>query len=255
MACSHKIIDPEPDNFIQYEPNDAVIVGLYIKQHKGLSLLLDAHNEGKLDAAWPLIRINYEAYIKMRYLIMEGPEAQRDYRLKSYKNRYKMYEEHSSANNPVMDVFLYKFLNDIKNDGFTTDDFASVKFWAQFGGKKLDALMKIFEPEDIYRPGYGLESDSVHSDWGDIRQLHLEPSDGRYVVKIEPKKYHGRGILSCIYLHLQSTAAFLEWYKTDFGAEILFAEDLVSELKRVSELLMEHFVDIYENRPDIFVER
>ena len=100
VLCSKKIIDPDPDNFIRYAPNDATVVGLFVKLHKGLEILFSAHNSGALDAVWPLMRINFEAYIKMRYLIREGKDAQKEYRLKSYKNRYKMYQKYLSFSIP-----------------------------------------------------------------------------------------------------------------------------------------------------------
>ena len=254
LICSRKIIDPDPDNYIQYDPDEATIVGLLVKQHKSLEQLIHAHDSGFLDVAWPFIRINYEAYIKMLYLIRGGKDAQRDYRLKSYKNRYRMYEKYNKKGNGVTDVFLYKFLEDIKSDGFTIQDFEAVASWKAFEGKSFEKLMIEFEPEDLYLSSYALSSDSIHSDWGDIRQLHLQERDGCYAVKIEPKKYHGRVILACVYLHLQALESFLEWYKTDFGAEILQAEDLITELKRVSKILLSYFLKVYESKPDVFVK-
>ncbi len=253
LMCSQKIIDPDPDNYIQYDPDDATVVGLLIKQHKGLEQLIQAHKSGTLDVAWPFIRINYEAYIKMRYLIREGKTAQRDYRLKSYKNRYKMYEKYNKKGNGVTDVFLYKFLDDIKAEGFTIQDFQTITSWKAFEGKSFENLMKEFEPEELYLSSYALGSDSIHSDWGDIRQLHLHELDGLFAVKIDPEKYHGRVILSCVNLHLQALENFLQWYKTDFGAEIDHAEVLITELQRVSRILLSHFLDVYEYRPDVFV--
>ena len=44
LMCSRKIIDPNPDNYLQYDPDDAVVVGLLDKQHKGLEQLIQAHN-------------------------------------------------------------------------------------------------------------------------------------------------------------------------------------------------------------------
>ena len=254
LMCSRKIIDPDPDNYIQYGPDDATVIGLLIKQHKGLEQLIQAHNSGTLDVAWSFIRINYEAYIKMRYLIREGKSAQRDYRLKSYKNRYKMYEKYNRKGNGVTDVFLYKFLEDIKAEGFTIQDFERISSWKAFGGKSFEMLMKEFEPEELYLSSYALGSDSIHSDWGDIRQLHLQELDGNFAVRIEPEKYHSRVILSCVYLHLQALEGFLQWYKTDFGAVIVNADDLISELKRVSRILLSHFLDVYEYQPDVFVK-
>lgn len=40
LMCSRKIIDPDPDNYIQYGPDDATVIGLLIKQHKGLEQLI-----------------------------------------------------------------------------------------------------------------------------------------------------------------------------------------------------------------------
>lgn len=77
---------------------------------------------------------------------------------------------------------------------------------------------------------------------------------GNCAVRIEPEKYHSRVILSCVYLHLQALESFLQWYKTDFGAVIVNADDMISELKRVSRILLSHFLDVYEYQPDVFVK-
>lgn len=62
LMCSRKIIDPDPDNYIQYGPDDATVIGLLIKQHKGLEQLIQAHNSGTLDVVSAL-------YIERRYFL------------------------------------------------------------------------------------------------------------------------------------------------------------------------------------------
>ena len=101
VNLSELTIDPDPNNCVVYSPDEATVVGLFVKQHKGFVMLTDAHYSGRLDSCWPIIRINYEAYIKMKYLIQEGKSAQREYRLLSFKNRYDIYKGYNTEDNPV----------------------------------------------------------------------------------------------------------------------------------------------------------
>lgn len=253
VKLSELTIDPDPNNYVVYSPDEATVVGLFVKQHKGFVMLADAHYSGRLDSCWPIIRINYEAYIKMKYLIQEGKSAQREYRLLSFKNRYDIYKGYNTEDNPVADVFIYKFLEDIKAEGFAISDFENVTNWKAFGGKSLKCLVDEIAPDDKYLFQYALMSDSIHSDWGDIRQLHLASSNGNYVIKNEPEVYHERVVLSLVYSHILALESFLKWYKNDFGAEIYRGEETVSELKRVTCLIYLRFMDTYKNHPDVFV--
>lgn len=84
----HKIIAPfEKD--VAFDKNEATIVGLLIKQAKLLSDFYNAYKTGNIHLCLLLSRVLYEAYIKMSYLIIHGEEAQKEYRLYSFKDRYR----------------------------------------------------------------------------------------------------------------------------------------------------------------------
>lgn len=243
------ILDPCPEHYIVVDKNKATVIGLMVKQFKCYDVLLKAHRDGNLDSVFALFRIGYEAYIKMLYLIKHGAEAQKDYRLKSYKRRYELFQKFNGQNNPTMNVFIYKFLEDIKEDGFSVDDFKAVTDWRQFEGKSFEALMSEFEPVDLYIPTYALISDSVHSDWGDIRQLHVQGKNDNYCIKLGPVKLNDRVILPFADILLMASKTYLDWL--EIGLESV--EECLSELHRLIHLIGEMYKDIYKNQPDTFV--
>ena len=64
---------------------------------------------------------------------------------------------------------------DIKSEDFSIEDIAEAdaKKKKAFGGKTLAQLVEEFDQKETYTPVYGYLSDSIHTDWGETRQLYL----------------------------------------------------------------------------------
>ena len=88
----NKIIDPFEENIPLFDKNEATIVGLFIKQTKLLADFYNAYKADNIHLCLILSRVLYEAYIKMSYLIIHGEEAQKEYRLYSFKDRYRFFK-------------------------------------------------------------------------------------------------------------------------------------------------------------------
>ena len=88
----NKIIDPFKENIPLFDKNEATIVGLFIKQTKLLADFYNAYKADNIHLCLILSRVLYEAYIKMSYLIFHGEEAQKEYRLYSFKDRYRFFK-------------------------------------------------------------------------------------------------------------------------------------------------------------------
>ena len=63
-----------------------------------------------------------------------------------------------------------KFLELLKADGFTIEDLENNKKW-KLDGKSFKQLQQELDNEELYSSVYGMASDPIHSDWGEISQL------------------------------------------------------------------------------------
>lgn len=243
-----KCIDVDPENYAVFDNNQATIAGLFIKQVKLFEEFYEAYKNGKLYLCAILQRIIYEAFIKMEYLIKYGDEAQKTYRSYSYKNQNKFYEEHKTSQDGYFNVRNKKYLSDLEYDGFTIDDIKKLK--KSFGGKKFFQLVEEFEDKSLYTSLYGMASDSIHSDWGDIRQLYLiktsEPNS--YVIPEDfTMKIHFRYLLAMLDIINDSAFKYIDWFlslSTNYK-QLSAYKNLLGEFRRVDTLIMKFVFNEY----------
>ena len=96
-----KCLDPFEKDFVIYDRNQATVLGAFVKQYQLFQSFVRASRDGDVAATIIFQRILFEAFIKMKYLIKHGEEAQKEYRLCSYKNRYKVYQAHKDDANHI----------------------------------------------------------------------------------------------------------------------------------------------------------
>lgn len=243
------IVDPMKDSLISYEPNDATIVGLMVKQHKCFRRLIDAYERGSLGIDISHFRVNLEAYVKMLYLINGGEEARKEFRIKSYKNRYEEYKR--GGEDAISTVFYNKFLTDLAADGLNLSDLDCVTNW-HLGNTSFRGLLKKIDREEIYNLAYGLMSDPIHSDWGDIRQNHLQyRNNGQYVIRLDENIYPLRINLSFVYMHLYSLTDFITWNSKELNNPMRECSELIAEIRRVTDLVAKYYEDHYTSTSSI----
>ncbi len=253
-----KSISPNDDDYISCPRERAPILGLYVKIYKFWKECLDVYKRGELGIYIIYERILYEAFTKMVYLIINGKEALDDFRLTTYKNRIIVYNKTEKNDDGVNLVRNTKLLDDLKADGFTTEDLKSIipKNFKTI----LNFVNQTFTQEEkdlIYTLKYGLSSDAIHSDWGELRQIHLNDiGDGMMVPNIDERVYnHYRIILpiaDIISLTIQAFVPYINESKT----VVIAGDALVSmaeDIQRVLRLFFEHVKDEYENTPDAFM--
>ena len=169
-----KILDPFEDDLAVYDRNQATVIGAFVKQYQLFQSFVRASRNSDMAVTIIFMRIIYEAYIKMRYLIKHGEDAQKEYRLCSYKNRYKFYQDYKETQNDIARITIEKFKADINNEDFSIEDVAEAyaKKKRAFGGKNISQLVEEFDPKETYTSVYGYLSDAIHTDWGETRQLY-----------------------------------------------------------------------------------
>lgn len=250
LFAARKCIDPFKEDCCVYDKNKATVVGFYLKQIRLFEEFFDSYKSGKMYLCVLYQRVIYEAYLKMRYLIKYGEEAQRVYRLYSYKDRKSFYDKYSSEDG-YYKVRNEKFIIDLSDDGFSLEE-SSQKCKA-FGGKNVRQIVEELEDDSLYSSLYGIASDSIHSDWGELRQIYLSKlEDGRYITNTEKEtKIHFRYLIPMAILIIDSSKYYIEWnQKMDDNLKIMLGNSyLLDEMKRVCNLIMESVLIDYQNIP------
>jgi hypothetical protein len=248
----HKCLNLDPNQYIVYDKNQATIAGLFFKQVKLFEEFYNSYKEGKMYLCFIFQRIIYEAFIKMKYLIKYGDNAQITYRAHSYKNRNKFFETHNSSESGYIKVRNDKYMSNIAEDGFTIDDIKNSK--NSFGGKNLSQLIEEFDDKAVYSSLYGIASDAIHSDWGEIRQIYLQktPDKNHYIIpdSISMKGHH-RYLIPMLDIINCSSINFIDWLLSiDFHFKALKAyKKPLEEFNRVSCIIMLNVFKEYEQNP------
>lgn len=255
LFLTKKCIYPFEDEICYFDKNQATIVGLFIKQVYLFEEIYCSYKECKINVYLIYQRIIFEAYLKMRYLIKYGEDAQREYRLYSFKDRKTFYNKYSDKNFGYFKVRNDKFLLDLADEGFTMDDLYEMH--KSFGGKNIRQLTEEFVDDQSYSSLYGgIASDPIHSDWGEIRQLYLQKTEECRYVGIPNQDYkHFRMLIPMVHLIVESSLYYTEWLQTiDESLKIVAVyKNLFNEMERMCILIMKAVFNEYQNNPNKYM--
>jgi hypothetical protein len=258
LFLMNRSISPNGNDYVCCPRKYAPVLGLYVKIYKFWKECLNVYKRGEIGIYIAYGRILYEAYIKMLYLICNGIEALNEFRLVSYKNRISAYKKTNNSSEGTDFVRNNKFLEDLQADGFTLND---IELAHPRTFKSIQEIVESTYTKDekdiLYTLIYGLSSDAIHSDWGELRQIHLnDTGDGMMMPNIEEITYdHYRIILPIADIVSQAIQVFIPFINDT--KEIIIAGDsfiaMAEETHRVIRLAFEHIADDYENNPDEFL--
>lgn len=252
-----KRIDPYENEYISVDRDRATVIGLFTKIFKCYQDALTAYKNNKFEICIIHQRIIYEAYIKFLYLMKHGKTVQRQYRLISYKNRYEFYKTYPETcieDHGYFHVRNTKFLELLKADGFTIEDLENNKKW-KLDGKSFKQLQQELENEELYSSVYGMASDPIHSDWGEISQLHLIANDKEGVMCAN-KDYnpsHYRYIIPFVIIPIDAAITYIQWIKEEL--EITLLENLLPifyDIKRVLNIIAKQIFIEYKGEKYLY---
>lgn len=256
----NRSISPNGNDYICCSRTYAPILGLYVKIYKFWKECLNVYKRGGIAVYIAYGRILYEAYIKMLYLIFNGINALDEFRLVSYKNRISAYKKTNNYSDGADIVRNVKFLKDLEADGFTINDIKSAHPRTFKSIQEIVESTYTKEEKDIlYTVIYGFSSDAIHSDWGELRQIHLnDTGDGMMTPNIDEIIYnHFRIILPMADIVSQAIQVFIPIINET--KEIIIAGDsivtMAEDIQRVIRLVFEHVADEYEKNPDVFLQK
>ena len=151
-------------------------------------------------------------------------------------------------------------MKDLEADGFTINDIKSAHPRTFKSIQEIVESTYTKEEKDIlYTVIYGFSSDAIHSDWGELRQIHLnDTGDGMMTPNIDEIIYnHFRIILPMADIVSQAIQVFIPIINET--KEIIIAGDsivtMAEDIQRVIRLVFEHVADEYEKNPDVFLQK
>lgn len=253
LFLSNKMLNPDNDNFLAFEQDEAPIAGLYHKQVRLFEQYLKAYQENHPEICFILNRIIYEAYIKMRFLI-EHPQDIKEYRVLSYKSHIKILENPILADTPNAEVLKRKFEDSIDVEGITVNEIKQAR--NNPGGKNFRQMQELYESDTLYFPIYGMTSDSIHSGWNEIRQMYLRCNEDtkQYVVDIDFKApLHYRLLNTVADIIIDSSRCYYNWLRNIFPGILPGFIPLWEEFHRICLLISEVVIDNYKNNPEEYL--
>ena len=253
LFLSNKMLNPDSDNFLAFEQDEAPIAGLYHKQTRLFEQYLKAYKENNPEICFILNRILYEAYIKMLYLV-NHPQDIKEYRALSYKPHLAILGNPLLSNTPNAKVLKRKFEDSIAVEGLTIDEINKAR--KNPGGKNFRQMQQLYENDALYSPIYGMTSDSIHSGWNEIRQMYLRCNEDtrQYVADVDfHAVLHYRLLISVADILINSSISYYNWLRNLFSGILPGLDFLLEEFKRVCHLISEVVIDTYSNNPDEYL--
>ena len=201
-----------------YNLNEATVVGSITRIIKLFQESVASCSKNKLEIFSQFTRPLYESFIVAKYLMRNGEESQRNFRLVSYRARYenfKKLQEIEDKNHPIIKRQLIKLETKLKVDGFTIDDLISEskkgkKAW-KLDGKSFWKIHSEVDYKDLYSFIYGVGSDAVHGNWQEIFDFHLTRKESGYFGFLNFEKCDCRVLVPLNSIVIEIIQEFLEW--------------------------------------------
>ena len=218
----------------------AVIGGHLVRLYKLINALLDQTCQRRRETSFIFGRLAFECIINLRYLIVHASdELFRSYRTYSLKHEYKLLgriekniEARGGNELPIERRMINSIIRSFEVSGISLDTFAlgELKNW---GGKNIFEKAQAVGLETAYLGAFGGGSHSVHGNWQDLLEYHLEETDeGGFKPDFEWHRPRPQ-LLNAVALHsTQAVIDYLQWLASDG------AEDIVTVLQGLQNRIL-----------------
>ena len=111
-------------------------------------------------------------------------------------------------------------------------------------------MVEEFDQKEIYTSVYGYLSDSIHTDWGETRQLYLQETEEASFVYDPQKetKIPARQLVELAQLLLESSFELIKWLESvEMKSGVIgIMESLLKEFQRVLSLIIVNILEDYK---------
>ena len=159
--------------------DDAPILGLLVRTWKLLKLIVWTYDEDSAEYAIIAERSLLEAAVTAIYLLRSDQSIIEDYRLCSFRNRFKIMQQAMSGIPYYKSKPGQRLLRSIKNklelEGLDETSFnTQIRNDWRLQGKSFRCIFEEVMGNDLYSVAYSTSSESVHGSWLDVRHYSLQ---------------------------------------------------------------------------------
>jgi len=204
--------------------DQAVFGGHLVRLYKLISGMLDQTCQGRREIAHILGRLAFECIINLRFLIKHPTEEiLRSYRAYSLKNSVRIKDlttrqvkSRGGKMLPVEERVLSWIAKSVEASGISLEEIISAKV-KNWGGKNIYEKAEELGLADAYIAAFGLASQSIHGNWQDLIEYHLD-YDGTYFRPQFDWHQPRPQYMNVIGVHaVQATVDYLRWLSVAKG--------------------------------------
>jgi hypothetical protein len=164
--------------------DEAVLGGHLVRLYKLIDSLIDQTCKHRREISIVLARLIFECIVNLRYLITNASdETFRSYRIYSLQHELKLIEtiEENIASRgglllPIEDRMIKSILSSFRASDITRDEVSGNR-QRNWNGLNLYERAKIVGLNQAYLAVFGGGSHSIHGNWQDLLEYHLEKLD------------------------------------------------------------------------------
>lgn len=164
--------------------DEAVLGGHLVRLYKLIDSLLDQTCKHRREISIVLARLIFECIVNLRYLIANASdETFRSYRIYSLQHELRLIEaieENIAARNglvlPIEDRMIKSILSSFRASALTRDEVSGNR-QRNWSGLNLYERAKRVGLDQAYLAVFGGGSHSIHGNWQDLLEYHLEELD------------------------------------------------------------------------------
>lgn len=181
-----------PGDTKAWSRNQAVLGGLLVRLFKMLSAVLDQTCQHRRETTFIFLRLSFECIVNVRYLISLGSddmyEAYVAYSLRHERRLFERIQENIKARRgeklPIEERMLDSIGRSFRKSGISLEGVTS----STFGPWKKNTLLERAQAVDLGEAYLGLvggPSHTVHGNWQDLLEYHLDETESGFVPELE----------------------------------------------------------------------
>lgn len=169
---------------LHWTRNEAILGGQLVRLFKLLDALLDQTCKHRRETSIVIARLVFECIVNLRYMIANASDDLfHSYRIYSLQHELKLIElieeniaDRGGESLPIEDRMISSILASFQASGLAREEIANRR-QRNWSGLNLYERAKMIRLDQAYLAAFGGGSHSVHGNWQDLLEYHLEKLD------------------------------------------------------------------------------
>lgn len=202
-----------------WDSDQAVVGGHLVRLYKLICAMLDQTCQRRRETSVILARIAFECIVNLSFLLKNySPDLLLSYKSYSLKHEKKLMDkinenisERNEATLPIEERMLRSINRAFKSSGVNPEDIKTneIRNW---GNKNIYEKAKDVDLEKVYLAAFGGGSHSIHGNWQDLLDHHLEKnSDNSFSPKFEWRSPRPQLLNALSLQTAQVLKRYIEW--------------------------------------------